>query len=166
MRRRPPSKKFVGRRSRGWRTRRMLRRHRRLSTRPRRCSGRSNLGVSCICLFVCRQRRAPEAIDSRPVQITGEIWLNSGDSTASAAPRRSRSQSSPDESPASSRRPFAASFDSPRLVQITGEIMLNSGDPTASAAPRRSRSPARGSRRDSRSSRRRSRSRSASSPSR
>ena len=70
----------------------MLRRHRRLSTRPRRCSGRSNLGVSCICLFVCRRRRAPEAIDSRPVQITGEIWLNSGDSTASAAPRRSRSQ--------------------------------------------------------------------------
>ena len=30
----------------------MLLRRRRRSIRPRRCSGRSNLGVSCICLFV------------------------------------------------------------------------------------------------------------------
>ena len=29
----------------------MLRRHRRLSIRPRRCSGRSNLGVSCILVL-------------------------------------------------------------------------------------------------------------------
>ena len=71
MRRRPPSKKFVERRSRGWRTRRMLLRRRRLSIRPRRCLGRSNLGVSCIFLFVSRRWR----FDAARLCV---VWLGRG----------------------------------------------------------------------------------------
>ena len=49
----------------------MLLRRRLLSIRPRRCSGRSNLGVSCIFLFVSRRWR----FDAARLRV---VWLGRG----------------------------------------------------------------------------------------
>ena len=53
----------------------MLLRRRRLSIRPRRCLGRSNLGVSCIFLFVSRRWR----FDAARLCV---VWLGRGSRVA------------------------------------------------------------------------------------
>ena len=67
----------------------VMRRRCRLSIRPRRCSARSNLGGFLYSFFL--GDGIVHTPSPRLVQVTGEIMLNSGDPTASAAPRRSRS---------------------------------------------------------------------------